>query len=212
MAASHPACPAPTTTTSKCSSNGRMCAYSGPTCLGLKEERECRFLDCNNVDCNNVLRSPWPSILTLTDRLPEHHFPTVRVRPTPISRRPVELYCLNDTARRSRLATGRPFLNAGMNFQVNAALIRPGAVHFTFPAGSADLTFPDASMTKSKSASDPGTPCCSMSDTGGRRSRIALGGITANLRSGPDLLTVSKICACFFLPRGGPADVPSAWL
>ncbi|MBZ5526155.1 MAG: ABC transporter ATP-binding protein/permease [Acidobacteriia bacterium] len=32
----------------------------------------------------------------------------------------------------------------------------------------------------------------------------------SNLRSGPDLLTASKICARFFLPRGGRADAASA--
>lgn len=47
-------------------------------------------------------------------------------------------YCLGDTAIRSRLATGRPSLNAGMNFHVKAARMRSGSTVFTFPVGSAE--------------------------------------------------------------------------
>src|SRR5438876_1970232 len=115
-------------------------------------------------------------------------------------------YRLGDTAIRRRLATARPSLNAGMNFQVKEALISSGSAPFTFPTASADLTFPAPSTIRSRSNSGCG------SDVAGRCKRIGSGGTTSNLLPGSDLLTASKTRACFFLRLGGTADVASASL
>lgn len=46
-------------------------------------------------------------------------------------------YWRGETAIRKRLATGRPTLNAGMNFHVNGVFMRFGSLTFVFSEGSA---------------------------------------------------------------------------
>lgn len=119
-----------------------------------------------------------------------------------------EFHCLGETAIRKRLATARPSFSAGMNFQVKAAVSSSGSTHFTFPTGSADLTFPARSTTNSRSNS--GCPCSC--EIGGRCNRIASGGTTCKVVPCADVLVASKTWARFFLRAGRLVDTLSAWL
>ena len=126
---------------------------------------------------------------------------------TPRASSELAAYCLGDTVNRNRAATGRPYLNAGTNFQAEAALISPGSTVLPF------LLVRLISPSPQNRSPNPPLPRFDLApvavESGGRRNKISVGGIISSLPPDCSLLAASKICACFLRRFENSLDSPS---